>query len=77
MSRPDSGAKTKVMPAIGSIQSPADSGESPRTSWRYSVFRKRKPPSEAKAQTAMTVAPLNGALRKNLRSMRGSRRLGS
>ena len=35
---------------------------------------KRKPASAAKAQTAMIVAPLNGALRKNRRSISGSRR---
>ncbi|KEF05918.1 hypothetical protein DF17_17105 [Streptomyces rimosus] len=32
--RPDSGAKTSVMPAMGSMYSPASSADRPRTSWR-------------------------------------------
>lgn len=37
----------------------------------------RKPPRAPNAHTAMTVAPLNGALRKKRRSISGSARLGS
>lgn len=76
-SRPASGAHRKVGTAIGSIHSPACRALSPRTFCRYSVDRNRKPPSAAKALTAMTVAPLNGAERKKRRSMRGSARRGS
>ncbi len=36
------------------------------------MLRKRKPPSAAKAQTAVTVAPANGALAKNRGSTSGS-----
>ena len=32
--RPDSGGRSMVIAAIGSVSSPACSGESPRTSWR-------------------------------------------
>ena len=77
MTRPDSGAKITVTAASGSVSSPACSAEYPRTSCRYSVLRNRKPPSAANALTAITVAPENGALRKNLRSSSGSRRRGS
>ena len=38
------------------------------------MLMKTNPAREAKAHTATTVAPLNGALRKKRRSMRGSRR---
>ncbi|KEF05917.1 hypothetical protein DF17_17100 [Streptomyces rimosus] len=38
------------------------------------MLTNRKPPSAANAQTATTVAPLNGALRKNRRSISGSAR---
>ena len=41
------------------------------------MLRKRNPASAANALTAITVAPENGALRKNLRSSSGSRRRGS
>ncbi len=74
---PDSGAKNSVMPAIGSRYRPASSADSPRVSWRYSVLRNRKPPSAANAATAITKAPVNGALRKNRSSSSGSRRRGS
>ncbi len=77
ISRPDSGAHRKVGTAIGSIHRPASRALSPRTFWRYSVDRKRNPPSAANEVTAVTVAPLNGAERKKRRSMRGSRRRGS
>ncbi len=36
------------------------------------MFRNRKPPSAANAHTAVTVAPVNGALRKNRGSTSGS-----
>ena len=52
-------------------------GDIPSTPCRYSVLRNRKPLSAAKPQIAMTVAPENGALRKNRRSIRGSTRRGS
>ena len=75
--RPDSGASSTVIAASGSMYRPACSGEYPRTSCRYSVLRNRNPPSAANAQIAITVAPENGALRKNLSSIRGSRCRGS
>jgi hypothetical protein len=41
------------------------------------VFRNKKPPTPAKAATAMIVAPENGMDRKNRRSINGSSRRGS
>ena len=41
------------------------------------MLRKRKPPREAKAAIAITVAPENGMERKKRRSIRGSARRGS
>ena len=75
--RPDSGDATTVMTAIGTVASPAWTGERPRTSWRYSVFRKRNPPNAANAATEMTIDDANGIDRKNRRSTSGSSRRGS
>src|SRR5262249_45909247 len=55
----------------------ACSTDKPRTYWRYRVDRKRKPAMAAIAQTALTLAPANGTLRKNLKSTMGSARRGS
>ena len=41
------------------------------------MFRNRKPPSAANAQTAIVLAPENGALRKKRISSSGSRRRSS
>ena len=75
--RPDSGENTSSIPAIGSMYSPALSGESPRTFWRYSVVRNRNPPVAANENTAIALAPANGALRKNRISSSGSSRCSS
>ena len=75
--RPDSGANTSVISAIGSVYRPALSAEYPRISCRYSVFRNRNPPSAANVQTAIALALENGTLRKNLSSSSGSLRLDS
>src|SRR6516162_2961032 len=73
--RPDSGASSTVIAAIGSVYRPACSAERCRASWRYSVLRNRKPASAENALTAIKTAPVNGALRKNRRSSSGSARL--
>ena len=77
--RPESGAKKSVIAAIGSVQRPAVEGREvrTRTSCRYSVFRNRKPPSAANAQTAITLALEKGTLRKKRGSISGSRRRAS
>ena len=75
--RPDSGDATIVITAIGTVASPAWIGEKPRTSWRYSVFRKRNPPNAANAATEMAIDDENGTERKNRRSISGSSRRGS
>ena len=72
--RPEIGARAMVMTAIGRVYRPARMGENPRSSWRYSVLRNRKPPRVAKAATAVIAAPENGTDLKNRRSMRGSSR---
>ena len=41
------------------------------------MFRNRKPPSAANAQTAITLAPENGTLRKKRSSMQRFARRGS
>ena len=65
------------MVAIGSRCSPARTADIPRTSCKYSVARKRKPPTAAVALIAVRTAPESGALRKNLGSSTGSGRLAS
>ena len=75
--RPDSGASSTVIAAIGKVYRPACSAERWRASCRYSVFRNRNPASAENAVMAITTAPVNGALRKNRRSSRGSARRGS
>ena len=72
--RPEIGAATTIIRAIGTVASPASSGEKPRAPCRNSVFRNRKPPKAAKAATEITVAEANGTERKNRGSISGSRR---
>ncbi len=70
-SRPDTGANRKISTAMGSVSRPACSALKPRVSCRYRVFRNRKPPSTPNASTAITLAPLNGTLRKKRTSSSG------
>ena len=65
------------MIAIGSRCRPACTADMARTSCRYSVARKRKPPTAAVALIAVSTAPANGALRKNRGSSTGSARRAS
>ena len=73
-SQPDSGANTTVIAAIGNVSKPACNAENPRTDCRYSEFRNRNPDNAENPQTAISVAPENGALRKNRGSSSGSSR---
>ena len=63
------GETTTIMSAIGTVARPASTGESPRTSCRYSVLRKRNPPNAANAATEMAIADENGTDRKNRTSI--------
>jgi len=71
---PATGAATAITIMAGSSDSPARSGESPRTCCRYRVITNRKPPSTMNASTAITAAPVNGCERKNRSSSSGSGR---
>ena len=75
--RPDSGAHSTIMAAIGSVARPASSGDSPRPCCRYSVLRKRNPANAANAATAAATDAENGIDRKKRRSINGSSRRGS
>ena len=75
--RPEIGDATAIITASGMVASPAMTGDRPRTSCRYSVFKNRNPPNAAKAATAISVAAENGMERKNRTSISGSRRRGS
>src|SRR3954447_13749201 len=75
--RPDSGEATTVMKDIGTVGRPDWTGDRPRTSWRYRVFRSIKPPNAANAAIEMTIDDANGTDRKNRRSMSGCGRRGS
>jgi hypothetical protein len=71
------GGQIAMAAAAGSMRRPACSAGKPRTSCRYRVLRKRKPPRQANVHTALTAEPANGGLRKNLGSMSGSARRSS
>ena len=75
--RLDTTAPSATMLAIGSRYKPALTADRARTSCRYSVARKRKPPMAAVALIAVRTDPANGALRKNLGSSTGSVRCAS
>jgi hypothetical protein len=75
--RLDATAPIAITAAIGTMCRPASRALMSRTSCRYKVARNKKPPRAAKAQIAVSTAPANGALRKNLGSSTGSVRRAS
>src|ERR1035437_5238747 len=75
--RPASGAHRAMTTGIGKMDRPACRADRPRTSCRYKVDRNRNPAIAAIAQTALRLAPANGTLRKNRKSIMGSARRGS
>ena len=75
--RLDTTAPNAIMVAIGSMRRPACTADMARTSCRYSVARKRKPPMAAVALIAVSTEPANGTLRKNRGSSTGSARRAS
>src|ERR1700761_665970 len=75
--RPESGEQRMVASASGMVHRPVWKADKPRTSCKYSVLRNRKPENAEKLHTAINVALLKGALRKNRISISGSWRRGS
>jgi hypothetical protein len=71
---PATGAAAAITIVIGSSASPERSGEYARACCRYKVMTNRYPASTMNASTAMTLAPVNGELRKNRSSSSGSAR---
>src|SRR5487761_1450083 len=70
--RPERDEKRAIAPAMGNVSTPARSAESPRTSCRYKVFKKRNPPKAKNEAPAITVAPEKGTLLKKRSSISGS-----
>src|ERR1017187_4412130 len=75
--RPATGAHRAITTGIGKMDRPGCSADKPRTSCRYKVDRNRNPAIAAIAQTALRLAPANGTLRKNRKSIMGSAWRGS